>query len=155
MDDKRFYEFQQRIPNQTNVNALGYITKDGIPFSHSGSAVRYAMKKFPEAEPGWHTVVYDPEKCKDAARMLIPEYARMIDDLDAEIENQRKKIDSMVAQINKLNDCDLVESVHKKVLTDDLYREQGIFTGLIRANQMLRTRKIELIQCSSLKVNTA
>ena len=151
MDEKRYYEFIKRIPKSPHVNSVGYITSDGIPFYDAGNAVKYIMRDYPEAKPGDEILVYDPEKCKKAALRILPEYEKLMNDLEIEMEQKRVEIDSMVSQINKLSDKDLIESVQKQVLKDELHRKVGEHSGLIQGIQKIRNRKQELINCVFIK----
>lgn len=152
MEDAKFYDWLKRIPNQKHYNVQGYITSNGIPFYQADRAVyAYIFKQYPESEPGDDTLVYDPGKCREAARKLEPEIRRLVDFMDTEIELKGTEIDNLVKEINSLDDKDLLESVQKKVRTDQLHEKIGEHSGLIRANQILRNRLSELFNCLYLK----
>ena len=151
MNEKRYYEILERIPNQKSVNGCGYITSDGIPFYHASDAVKYGIQFYPEFEPGSNVVVYDPDKCREAASRMEREIKRLIEVISELIDAKHAEINRTAEEINRLSDRDLLESVHKKVLTDDLYRKQGEHSGLIAANAVLRDRFCEFLNCKSLK----
>lgn len=155
MSEKRYYEILERIPNQKSVNGCGYITSDGIPFYSASDAVKYAMKKFETVEPGFDAVVFDPDKCREAAYRMGLEIHHMIEVIDEMIESKHAEINRTVEEINRLSDRDLLESVHKKVLTDDLYRKQGEHSGLVAANAILRDRFSEFLNCKGLRGGAA
>lgn len=151
MDNKRYYEFLQRIPNQEGLNSIGFITLNGIPFKNNGDAVKYGMKALPALEPGSDMVVYDPEKCREAAERMYPEINRWVDLVEDLLKVKRETIDNIVEEINKKKDSDLLESVQKQVLREELFRVQGEHSGLTQMVQLLRTRAFELWECSRLK----
>jgi hypothetical protein len=151
MDDKRYYEFLQRIPNQEGLNSIGFITLNGIPFKNNGDAVKYGMKALPALEPGSDMVVYDQGKCREAAERMYPEINRWVDLVEDLLKVKRETIDNIVEEINKKKDSDLLESVQKQVLREELFRVQGEHSGLTQMVQLLRTRAFELWECSRLK----
>ena len=151
MDNKRYYEFLQRIPNQEGLNSIGFITLNGIPFKNNGDAVKYGMKALPALEPGSDMVVYDPGKCREAAERMEPEIKRWVDLVEDLLKVKRETIDNIVEEINKKKDSDLLESVEKQVLREELFRVQGEHSGLTQIVQLLRTRAFELWECSRLK----
>lgn len=96
--------------------------------------------------------MFDPDKCREAAYRMGLEIHHMIEVIEEMIEIKHAEINKTAEEINHLSDRDLFESVHKKVLTDDLYRKQGELSGLIAANATLRDRFSEFLNCKGLKV---
>lgn len=151
MNEKRYYEILERIPNQKSVNGCGYITSDGIPFYHGSDAVKYVIKTHETVEPGSDMVVYDPDKCREAVYRIEPEISHLKHVLEERIEAKHAEINSLVEEINRLDDKDLFESVRKQILREELHRKQGEFSGLIDAQNILRDRFCEFLNCKSLK----
>ena len=71
--------------------------------------------------------------------------------LEERIEAKHAETNSLVEEINRLDDKDLFESVRKQILREELYRKQGEFSGLIDAQNILRDRFCEFLNCKSLK----
>ena len=93
----------------------------------------------------------DKPACKQLAKALQPELERLVDLLERNLEEQKQVIDAFVEQRNKLSDKDLLQSVHKKVMTDDIIRKGGEYSGVCSAVQLIRKRLIEFINISSMK----
>ena len=156
MDNKEYYDFMAHGVDWgekgISLNEKGFVTFDNIPFYNVGDAVKYIMQKYPGIDAKSKPIKYDKKACKAAAKTLEPEIRRFVDFIiEDELNKKHKAIDILVDESNKLSDLDLIESVHKSVLRDEIYRKSGEFSGLIAASQILRERLLEFISISSIK----
>ena len=154
MDNKRYYDFLNHgieWKDKPNINGHGFYTSDRIPFFNAGDAVKHVITHYPEAETNDKFIKENPSICRELVKTIEPELRRLVDLLEVNLEERSKEIDSIVEQRNKLSDKDLLESVHKKVLTDDIIRKGGEYSGVCSAVQLIRERLIEFINLSSMK----
>ena len=154
--NKKYYDFLHRGVNYGdsgfNANAVGAVTEDNVPFFEVGKAVAYMLRKYPDIDYiQTKPVRIDKPACKQLAKALQPELERLVDLLERNLEEQKQVIDAFVEQRNKLSDKDLLQSVHKKVMTDDIIRKGGEYSGVCSAVQLIRKRLIEFINISSMK----
>lgn len=153
MDDKKYYDFLNHgieWKYKPNINGHGFVTLDGMPFYNAGDAVKYVIKHFPETEPKDKPIKEDPKVCKELVKTIEPELRWLVDLLEVNLEERNKEINSVVEQRNNLSDHNLLESVQKKVLTEDIIRKGGEFSGVCTATHMIRERLIEFIYISSM-----
>ena len=157
MNEKEYYDFMIHgvdygQNNRINVNDVGFITWDGLPFYHVGDAVKYIMRKYPEMEAKSKPILKDTGQCKILAKGIEPEIRRFVDYLvEDELNKRKKELDSMVEDCNRLSDSDFLESVQKSVLRDEIFRKSGEYSGIVTVQHMLRERLLEFINISSMK----
>ena len=154
MDDKRYYDFLNHgieWKDKPNINGHGFYTSDRIPFLKAGDAVKHVITHYPEAEPNYLLIKENPVLCRELVKTIEPELRRLLGLLESNIEERNKEIDSLVEQRNSLSDRNLLESVQKKVLTDEIIRKGGEFSGVIFTTHMIRDRLLEFINISSMK----
>lgn len=135
-----------------HANTTGVVTSDGIPFFHVMDAVKYMMKKVPDLETmSYKPIRVDKESCKRAVKVLEPEIKRLKDIIEDMLKEQEEVIDSKVKQRDSMSDRDLVESVNKQVLQDQIQYEIGKFSGITEVSLKLSERLFEFIDITSMK----
>lgn len=156
MDSMKYYDFLKHGVDYGesgfNANACGAVTNDNLPFFHMGDAVKHVLRKSPDINYTlYKPVKQDVTQCKALTRTINPELERMLELIEINLNERQKELDSLVEQCNKLSDSDLLESVHKKVLRDEIIRKSGEFSGVVAVSQMIRDRHIEFINITSIK----
>ena len=153
MSDRTYYDFLDKIDYEgaKNVNGQGFVARNQVPFLGAGDAVTFIMLDFPAYTPADRPIVQDHGLCRELADTIHPEVEQLCNCLERTLETARKRLEEMVAQRDAKDDRDLLESVQKQVLQEQIMTQIGVCQGLSMAWNMLHTRKFELWQCSRLK----
>lgn len=141
-----YYEFVNALPKGTNINRIGWVAGDLMPFENSHTAYDYAMKTW-STEPRGALARLDPSKCRELAARHFPEVEYLLDKVDGMIEETGEKIKHLAEQRDAMNDNDVFESAHKEVIQANIEQEIGRSIALHDVWKLLHDRKFELWRC--------
>lgn len=153
MKDGKYYEFLHTIPyeGRKDLNSLGFVALSSIPFKLNSDAVTYIMHYHPELNPADHPVIQDRARCRTLAAAVMPEVKHNLERVEQMKEEAYAKLEGMRKRYDQFDERDLLESIQKEVLRDEIHRQCGICEGLSMAWQMLHRRNYELWECTRMK----
>ena len=150
MDDKIYYEFLAKATGG-DVSGVGYVVGNKVPFKQASSAIKFVRSAMPAVTPDDGMILKNKEKCAELARAIRPELERLKMELDAKNEEARKKLDTLAAQRDSIEEKSLYDQVQKEVLHERVIEQIGYCSALHAVWQMLSDRAWELYECGRMK----
>ena len=149
MKEGRYYRFMNTIPyeGKKDVNSLGFVALDGIPFRRNSDAITYVMHYFPDLQPEDKPIVQDRARCAALARVMEPEADHMLNRLTAMKLEAHEELKRLTEQWEALQPKNLSQQVDKELLGDKIKRQSGICEGISQAWRLLHERRFELYRC--------
>ncbi len=152
MDNRKYYECLSRIPGTDHhANLTGFVVCDQIPFYSASDAVKYALKENPNMEPGSDVVVRDVKRCKELARLYLPEIIMQRNLIEEHKKDASVRLQKKAEDRDKMNPTDLFQQVEKDLLQGEIREGIGYHSGLSDAWQILHERIMELHNCLQIK----
>ena len=150
MGDKIYYEFLAKATGG-DVSGVGYVVGNKVPFKQASNAIKFVRNAMPAVTPDDGMILKSKEKCAELARAIRPELERLKLELDAKNEEARKKLESLAAQRDSIEEKSLFDQVQKEVLHERVIEQIGYCTALHHVWQMLSDRAWELYECGRMK----
>ena len=150
-NEKKYYKLLDGIAfeNGYDINGQGFVAMS-VPFMWAPDAVKYAMLKLPDIKKDENPVVQNKVQCRQLSSMILPEVERIMMCIEQMMDESSRKLVSLAQQRDgKPND--LLCSVERDVLHENVLRQIGYNTALHDVWQMLSKRKFELWKCTRLK----
>ena len=152
MSERKYYDMLDRInfEGRKDINGQGFVALS-IPFKKAGDAVTFILTDFPELTPAERAIDQNKPRCRELANVMRPEVERLLHCVERMQTTARSKLDNLAAQRDGKQDGDLLESVEKKVLQEQVLRQSGYCEALHDVWRLLHDRRFELFECSRLK----
>ncbi len=152
MDERKYYECLQRIPGiDGNVNSLGFVVNNSVPFLHASDAVKYALKLYPDMKPGSDFVVRDTKNCRKLARTILSEIQRITNEVEEYRNQKSEEINKKAEERDRMTLKSLFDKVEKQLLQEAILEKIGYHSALCDCMVKLHDRNYELSQCAGLK----
>jgi len=149
-----YYQFLDSIPyekKRKDVNGVGFMALNKLPFKGNSLAVKYIMDNHPNVTPKDKPIIQDKVKCRGYARVLLPEAEYMESSLDSKLKAAQAHLSELRERWDAMNPKDLLESVHKELLEEEIQKQIGVCLGLSSAWKLLHDRRYELWECTLIR----
>ena len=152
MSKRKYYDMLDKIgyENKKDINGQGFVAL-AIPFKGAGDAVTFILTDFPELTPADRAIEQNKPRCRELSQTIRPEVERLLHCVERMQTTARSKLDNLAAQRDGKQDGDLLESVEKKVLQEQVLRQSGYCEALHDVWRLLHDRRYELWECMRLK----
>lgn len=152
MSERKYYDMLDRInfEGRKDINGQGFVALS-IPFKKAGDAVTFILTDFPELTPADRAIDQNKPRCRELARTMQPEVERLLRCVERMQTTAKSKLDSLAAQRDEIQGRDLLESVHKETLQEEVLRQSGYCAALHDVWRLLHNRRFELWECMRLK----
>lgn len=152
MSERKYYDMLDKInyENKKDINGQGFVAL-AIPFKGAGDAVTFILTDFPELTPADRAIEQNKPRCRELARTIRPEVERLLRCVERMQTKATDDLHSLAAQRDAKDDRDLLESVQKQTIQEQVMRQQGYCEALHDVWRLLHDRRYELWECLRLK----
>lgn len=143
MPDQKYYDILHNIADDHTVNHTGVMVGGVLPFHKDSDAVKFVMRKFPEASAEHPPIKIDPDAARAAAGDHLYELEYITQVLYDIAHNY---LDKRVEYLKKMQDAEL----QKRSWEVDVYHERAMeyswsYTGVMDAAEAVQDRVHELL----------
>ena len=152
--EKKYYDLMNGIKcadGKAEINGLGYVVLGSVPFKQAADAVTFILSQHPDLSPADCPIVQDRKRCAELAAVLKPEVDRMLYSVNSALGVAREKLHLLAEQRDALDDKNLMQSIKKQQLQEEVLKQIGVCSGLYTAQQILHRRSFELWECTRLR----
>ena len=93
----------------------------------------------------------DVGKCRELARTMLPEVARLRMLVDKQLDTEKEKLEALTECWNNVPGRTLEERIQKEMLHDKVMEQRGYNQALCDVWKMICDREHELWRCTRLK----